>query len=956
MIAFGAISAYLFRMGTNHREIIHLSYAIGLKGDIARSFLLAFACTALWLLLWLIRSAFQYRQDRHPGPKLGVVIKWISYTSRAMSLFIIALVVMGAVSILVTKDIVFSSGQASSFTLNHIAQALAVVLAVIQLFALLPVFRLEKLVQSGAGQNGPAGSFFFNLIAPAILFGLPLLSFGYFAQEDISHRYQRGLISDFEQLEPDSMSDLASDHESNPRFLSIQSFRDWNKFWNHIVQQSERDPELENSSVEERLLAAARSANNNALLESQIVARQLGEAMENHPFLIGMVFDWKNWEFDLNRSNEIYKLRQQRDDTEQAVVEKINLLCLTDPGFYRALTDVLNDEDTEKITEQQRLELDQLVAQAHDLARDGVENFSKKDKNLRNNSLHDEQILSEYDSIPAWKAEVRRVNRSILQVYFGDEYLKPIGTITSYVSYTADQSYRILAFLISALLCLVMGLCISLNHTSLQSFYRDRLQEMWVSTANSDKLALSEFQHKEHPHYFPYLIINATAHEFRENLHSVLQSQSQTVARHSRFEFAPVFCGVPVAGSESNSSSQDTKHQPDRAQFEETSTFQKQPQLDLPGVMAISGSAVSPAMTDSWVLKILLFLSNVRFGSWVCRPNSHSIDDSRSTRRRMNPSIIRCMSEILNPFQRSQTKEFVFLSDGGHYENLGVEALLQRRVHTIVCVDAGQDGEGRFVDLLKLVRRSRAIHGISIESISSDGQPLEFDNLMNLKGKLAQQHYFVAKVRYPEKELSTGFLIYIKPSFTHDEPAELINYRDENPDFPHDPTLDQFYSERRFESYRMLGMHIAETVFRDLDRILQSEKNLTSDEEYFFRPPSSRSDSHLMRLAYQFLSGISEPNCVQMLENLELELHNRKAHEDYLNVPEIQVLKQVIHAALEVQSKRGDQDTDRVIKNFISSFLIVETTEEMRSEVLKDIPFETTLGEFVRKLKEIYEY
>jgi hypothetical protein len=45
-----------------------------------------------------------------------------------------------------------------------------------------------------------------------------------------------------------------------------------------------------------------------------------------------------------------------------------------------------------------------------------------------------------------------------------------------------------------------------------------------------------------------------------------------------------------------------------------------------------------------------------------------------------------------------------------------------------------------------------------------------------------------------------------------DEPAELINYRDENPDFPHDPTLDQFYDERRFESYRALGWHIGHKV------------------------------------------------------------------------------------------------------------------------------------------------
>jgi hypothetical protein len=60
-------------------------------------------------------------------------------------------------------------------------------------------------------------------------------------------------------------------------------------------------------------------------------------------------------------------------------------------------------------------------------------------------------------------------------------------------------------------------------------------------------------------------------------------------------------------------------------------------------------------------------------------------------------------------------------------------------------------------------------------------------------------------------------LVYIKPSLTGDEPADVLEYHRSHPDFPHESTGDQFFDEGQWESYRRLGEHIAEQVLPFLE-------------------------------------------------------------------------------------------------------------------------------------------
>jgi len=47
----------------------------------------------------------------------------------------------------------------------------------------------------------------------------------------------------------------------------------------------------------------------------------------------------------------------------------------------------------------------------------------------------------------------------------------------------------------------------------------------------------------------------------------------------------------------------------------------------------------------------------------------------------------------------------------------------------------------------------------------------------------------------------------------------VMDYRRRHPDFPHETTIDQFFSEEQFEVYRALGFHAARGLFIGRDKV-----------------------------------------------------------------------------------------------------------------------------------------
>jgi hypothetical protein len=158
------------------------------------------------------------------------------------------------------------------------------------------------------------------------------------------------------------------------------------------------------------------------------------------------------------------------------------------------------------------------------------------------------------------------------------------------------------------------------------------------------------------------------------------------------------------------------------------------------------------------------------------------------------------------------------LTDGGHFENLAAYELIRRRVRTIFICDAGEDRHYAFDDLANLIERVRVdfgaklsfdIRGLGLDKLepgsaeSNQGAPLSNDTL-------AAHGFAIGQIRYRDdpRDAPSGTLIYFKATLIPKLSVDLYGYKNANPDFPNQSTVDQFFDEDQFEAYRELGYHL----------------------------------------------------------------------------------------------------------------------------------------------------
>lgn len=239
--------------------------------------------------------------------------------------------------------------------------------------------------------------------------------------------------------------------------------------------------------------------------------------------------------------------------------------------------------------------------------------------------------------------------------------------------------------------------------------------------------------------------------------------------------------------------------------------------LTLGTSMAISGAAVSPNMgyNSSSAVTFLLMLFNVRLGWWLGNPGTAGRETYMKPSPFFTPKPL--IAETLG--MTDSEHKYVYLSDGAHFENLALYEMVRRRCHFILLSDAGADGDFNFDDLGNAFRKIRIDLGVPIELWEMPIQPrVAPDKLFAADGKAAGKYGAVAKIKYSEvdgKEAEDGWLIYIKPTVYGIEPPDVQNYAKSNPDFPHETTGDQMYSESQFESYRALGEYVIKQIFGD---------------------------------------------------------------------------------------------------------------------------------------------
>lgn len=239
--------------------------------------------------------------------------------------------------------------------------------------------------------------------------------------------------------------------------------------------------------------------------------------------------------------------------------------------------------------------------------------------------------------------------------------------------------------------------------------------------------------------------------------------------------------------------------------------------ISLGTAVAISGAAASPNMGyhSSPSLAFLLTLFNVRLGWWLGNPG---IAGERSYKRD-GPS--RAIAPLLNEMfgQTTDDKAYVYLSDGGHFENLGLYEMVRRRCRFVLVVDAGCDKNFDFEDLGNAVRKVALDLGVRITFQGLSAMQFRVTKT-NPDLPLAPPVHAVATIHYREADGGgeDGIILYLKPSFHGNRihNVGIRNYAAANPDFPHQSTGDQWFSEAQFESYRALGFETADGVLKEL--------------------------------------------------------------------------------------------------------------------------------------------
>ncbi|HYE79022.1 MAG TPA: hypothetical protein VEI97_13640, partial [bacterium] len=109
----------------------------------------------------------------------------------------------------------------------------------------------------------------------------------------------------------------------------------------------------------------------------------------------------------------------------------------------------------------------------------------------------------------------------------------------------------------------------------------------------------------------------------------------------------------------------------------------------LPAAVGITGAAFSPAMGKMTraPIRFLLALLNLRLGVWLPNPRRCEGSGAPAYRRFVGgPKLLYLIREMLG--RHSLNDNYLYVSDGGHYENLGLVELLRRGCTTVWCVDA----------------------------------------------------------------------------------------------------------------------------------------------------------------------------------------------------------------------------------------------------------------------------
>jgi hypothetical protein len=379
------------------------------------------------------------------------------------------------------------------------------------------------------------------------------------------------------------------------------------------------------------------------------------------------------------------------------------------------------------------------------------------------------------------------------------------ATLTRHMEQLAEQLQKeqiAPALLATIVVLLLFGWRVDVNTFSLHNMYKSRLIRCYLGASRGEQRNANPFTGFDEGDDIVLATLANSAGKVQRPIHilnaSLNLSQGKNLAWQERkaasFVLTPQVCGFQLAKTQGDSG-QNGGYRPSEDYGRRGTDGDG---FSLGMAMATSGAAVSPNMglTSNPALAFILTVFNIRLGRWSPNPARHAW-------RNASPAIglLALFSELFG--FSNETSNFVYLSDGGHFDNTGIYELVRRRCKVIYVVDAGADGDLRFEDLGRAIRQCRIDFGVDIEINLKD---------MRKSGKLLPKSgYAEGKIHYHDGT-PPGTIVCIKPTMCAalDEPVDIHEFSARNASFPHQTTGDQFFNESQFESYRLLGKHIGD--------------------------------------------------------------------------------------------------------------------------------------------------
>jgi hypothetical protein len=386
-------------------------------------------------------------------------------------------------------------------------------------------------------------------------------------------------------------------------------------------------------------------------------------------------------------------------------------------------------------------------------------------------------------------------------------------------------------FALFGLFLWVMILRIDINRFSLNGLYRNRLARGFLGAARLDRKPdpftgfdgednirlhkLAEKPDGEGARLYPVInvALNVTS---TENL-------AWQERKAEPFIFSPLYCGSILLDEDAS-----IRHEERRGAFIDSASYGgREPDLAMEGTgvslataMSISGAAASPNMGyhSSAATAFLMTLFNVRLGAWMNNPAVVNAKGAGVANSKSVNALRAILSELAGT--TDDRGRDVYLSDGGHFENLGLYEMLRRGCRYILVSDAGCDPQCDFTDLGNAVRKAKIDLNVDISfkemkvrrrRDEQDGRDTDEDQAAFAIGKIVYPHRDGDDPEAPPRE---GILIYLKSSYFAEDklPPDVVAYAKLNKTFPHETTADQFFSESQFESYRKLGYQLGLTI------------------------------------------------------------------------------------------------------------------------------------------------